>query len=228
MRIKYNCFILPYQNRRYDSDFLSVKTIIDSGKLGKLVEAHIRFDRYRYSIGPKVAKETTVPGSGLMYDLGPHLLDAAISLFGNPLSWEKTKGYFRPNTQVDDYAHIHLKYPKGLQVFITMSMLVAHVQPAFIINGTKGSFIKQRADVQEKQLMDGMRLTNPLYGIEDHEKKGILTTILDDGNKKQEKVKAVKSSYSNAFDAVYKTIREGHCYPISEQQIIQQLEILEA
>lgn len=224
----HNLCIMTYQNRRYDNDFLSIINVLDSGKLGNLVEVHMRFDRYRYNIGPKVAKETPIAGSGLLYDLGPHLLDMAISLFGNPINWTKTLGYFRPNTQVDDYAHIHLSYPKGLQVFITMSMLVVDVQPAFIINGTKGSYIKQRTDIQEKQLLEGMLPANPIYGIEAPDKYGVLTTIVNDGKKIQEKITSVKSSYINVFEDVYQTIREGRPYPVTEEQIIQQLEILES
>ncbi|MDD4921648.1 MAG: Gfo/Idh/MocA family oxidoreductase, partial [Bacteroidales bacterium] len=100
---KFNRHILPYQNRRFDSDYLSVREVLASGKLGRLVEMHIRFDRYRQTIGPKAAQETQVPGSGLMYNLGPHLLDAVIAIFGKPLHWRKTLGYFRKNTLVDDY-----------------------------------------------------------------------------------------------------------------------------
>ncbi len=222
-----NRLILPYQNRRYDSDFLAVQQVIDSGKLGKLVEVHMRFDRYRYNIGPKVAKETPVPGSGLLWDLGPHLVDAAILIFGKPVSWIKNKGLFRPDTRVDDYAHIHLLYPGGLQVFITVSMLVAEAQPAFIINGTRGSFIKYRTNIQEQQLLEGLLPSNPLYGIETTDKYAVLTTIGNDGAKTREKIASVKSTYMNAFEDIFQTIRTGKDYPVTEDQIIQQLEILE-
>ncbi|TXD48346.1 Gfo/Idh/MocA family oxidoreductase [Polaribacter sp. IC073] len=225
---KYNCEVLPYQNRRYDSDFLSVKSVSDSGKLGKLVEFHLRYDRYKYVIGEKVTKETQVPGSGLAYDLGPHLLDAAISIFGTPLKWTKNLGHFRPDTQVDDYSHFHLLYPEGLQIFITTSMLVSEPQPAFILHGTKGSYVKQRADVQEKQLLEGMIPSNPLFGIEAPSKQGILTSITTEGIKKQEPITSKKSSYMHVFDDVYKTLREEKPYPVTAQQVIQQLEILEA
>lgn len=224
---KNNCYILPYQNRRYDSDFLSVKNILESGKLGELVEFHLRFDRYRYDIGPKAAKETPVPGSGLMYDLGPHLLDAVISIFGKPTQWKKDLGFFRPKTQVDDYTHIHLIYPKGMQVFITMSMLVAEAQPAFVLHGTKGSFIKYRADIQEEQLKAGMSPKNPSYGIEAPDKYGTLTTISIDGKKKREEIVSPKSSYIHVFEDIYNTIREENSYPVSREHIIEQLEILE-
>lgn len=221
------CFILPYQNRRYDSEFQSVKKIVDAEKLGQLVEVHFRFDRYRYSIGPKKAKESPIPGGGLMYDLGPHVLDQAISLFGIPLKWGKSTGYHRPLTQVDDYAHFHLYYPKGLQVFITMSLLVADPQPAYILHGTKGSFVKHRTDIQETQLVDGMLPDDPLYGVESKEQPGTLTTVLNETEKNRESIKPEKASYMHVFDDVFKTIRKGKAYPVTQQQILKQLEILE-
>jgi len=224
---KHNRCLLPYQNRRFDSDFLSVKKIIDSGKLGRLAEVHFRYDRFRDTIGPKVAKEVPGPGSGLMWDLGPHLLDQAISVFGKPLKWTKTLGHFRKNTQVDDYVNFHLEYADELQVFLTTSMLVADAQAAFVVHGTKGSFIKQRADVQEKQLIDGISPENSSFGMEASGKEGILTTVSPDGSFFQERVVSEKSSYLNLFDSIYKTIREGKAYPITEEQIISQLEILE-
>ena len=225
---KNNCYVLAYQNRRYDSDFLSVKEVLASGKLGQLVEFHLRYDRYKYNIGPKATKETSILGSGLAYDLGPHLLDAAISIFGIPVKWKKQLGKFRPNTQVDDYAHFHLMYQNGLQIFITTSMLVAQPQPAFVLHGTKGSYLKQRADVQEQQLQEGMKPSNPLFGIEDVNNQGILTTINLEGIKKHKNIVAKKSSYMHVFNDVYTAIREGKPYPVTEEQIIQQLEILES
>ena len=223
----HNRFVLPYQNRRYDSDFLAVRQVIDSGQLGRLVELHIRYDRYRHHIGPKVQKETPVPGSGLLYDLAPHLLDIAISLFGFPLSWKKTLGHFRPGTQVDDYAHIHLTYPEEMQVFLTMSLLVVEPQAAFVLHGTRGTYIGHRSDVQEKQLLEGMSPNDPSFGKTDSEKQGTLTTISEEGIKTQKLIAPTKSSYLHLFEAVYQTIRVGKPYPITEAQIIRQIEILE-
>ncbi len=91
-----------------------------------------------------------MPGSGLLYDLGPHLLDQAISLFGRPLFSRKTTATFRPGSQVNDYFCLHLHYPDGLQVHLTSSLLVARPQAAFVLHGTQGSFSKVRADVQER------------------------------------------------------------------------------
>ncbi len=222
-----NLYVLPYQNRRYDSDFLSLASVIKSGKLGRLVEVHTRFDRYRYAIGPKYGKETQVPGSGLLYDLGPHLLDCLISLFGNPLKWTKTTGQFRPNTQVDDYVHIHLEYPNQLQVFVTTSLLVAAPLPSFIVHGSKGSYVKDRTNIQEEQLLSGMSLNDPKYGIEGPDNNGVLTLVKEDGTITKEQIIPEKSSYMHVFEDVYQTIRKGKPYPVTQEQILQQLQILE-
>lgn len=219
--------VFPFQNRRYDSDFLSVKKVIESGKLGNLIEAHFRYDRYSNTINENSWKEVPGPGSGVIYNLGSHTIDGVISMFGMPLKWSKHPSYVRPNTQVIDYVHIHLLYPNNLQVFVTISFLVADPQPAFVVNGTMGTFKKNRTDVQENQLNEGMLPDDVDYGVELPESEGLLTTIDLNGLKKQEKIAAKKASYMNVFEDVYQTIRMGKDYPVTEEQIIAQLEILE-
>lgn len=223
---KNNCFVMPYQNRRYDSDFLSVKQVVESGKLGNLIEVHFRYDRYNYNISDNVIKESTIAGNGLLYNLGPHVIDAAIALFGIPKKWSKVKKRNRPNTQIDDYASIHLEYENGLQVFATVSILVADAQASFVLHGTKGSYIKSRCDIQETQLQAGMSIKNPAYGIEFPNQEGVLT-IVENGVKSKEKVASEKSSYLNILKDVYQTISNNKPYPVTESQIIKQIEILE-
>ncbi len=135
--------VMVYQNRRWDSDFVSVKKAIESGKLGELIEVHFRFDRYKATLSPKLFKESkSVPANGLVYDLGPHLLDQAISLFGKPLSYKRTTGIYRENSEVVDYFNYHLKYPHQLNVYLTSGLLIAQPIPSFVVHGTLGSFIK--------------------------------------------------------------------------------------
>ena len=224
---KNHVLVFPFQNRRYDSDFLSVKKVIESGKLGNLIEAHFRYDRYSNTINEDSWKEVPGPGSGVIYNLGSHTIDGVISMFGMPLKWSKYPSYVRPNTQVIDYVHIHFLYPNNLQVFVTISILVADPQPAFMIHGTLGTYKKNRTDVQETQLNEGMLPDNLLYGVELPESDGLLTTIDSKGLKKQEKITAKKASYMNVFEDVYQTMRMGKDYPVTEEQIIAQLEILE-
>lgn len=224
---KKGVFLLPYQNRRYDSDFLSVKKVIESGKLGNLVEVHFRYDRYRNAVVENSWKEDPIPGNGVIYNLGAHAIDGIISLFGIPIKWSKYASSVRPNSQVNDYEHVHLLYPNNLQVFVTISLLVADPQPAFVLNGTMGTFKKNRTDVQENQLNEGMHPDNESFGVELPESEGILTTIDSNGLKKQEKIAAQKTSYMNVFEDVYQTLRMGKGYPVTEEQIIAQLKILE-
>lgn len=223
---KQNCYVMPFQNRRYDSDFLSVKHIVESGKLGDLLEVHFRYDRYIYDISNNSSKEAGIPGNGILYNLGPHLIDAAIALFGPPLKWLKVTKENRPSTQVDDYAHVHLQYENRLQVFITASLLVADALPAFVLHGTKGSYIKNRCDIQEDQLKTGIKPDHPIYGLEQPNQEGVLTTVLN-GIARKEKISSKKSSYLNVFEAIYETIRKDKSFPVSESQVVKQLEILE-
>ena len=223
-----SCKILAYHNRRYDSDYLSVKKVLESGDLGKVVEAHIRFDRYKTDIGPKVAKETaTIPGSGITYDLGSHIVDAAISLFGLPVSWHKKKGYYRENTQVDDFMYAFIEFPNNVHVHVTASMLVPNPQPSFVVHGTKGTYVKQRINLQEEQLMAGMQITDVNYGIEPKGVEGELIIAPNELDRKMIKIPSEPATYMHIFEAVYQNIVNGKEYPITKEQIIKQLEILE-
>ncbi|MGF1925448.1 MAG: Gfo/Idh/MocA family protein, partial [Bacteroidia bacterium] len=186
---------LVYQNRRYDSGYNAVKKVIDSGYLGRLVEVHFRYDRYRNEISPKFFKEEPYEASGLMYDLGPHLVDQAISLFGKPDKFQKTLAKHRAKTQVDDYFMIHLSYPNDLNVFLTASMLVAEIKDAFVVNGMMGSFSKNHADVQEAQLLKSMKPTAEVYGIEDPADAGRLTVVEPDGGRTTSIVPSEKGDY---------------------------------
>ena len=218
---------LVYQNRRYDSGFNAVKKVIESGRLGKLVEVHFRYDRYRNEISPKAFKEELVEATGLQYDLGPHLLDQAITLFGRPLKFNKILSKNRAHTKVDDYFAIQLTYPNDLNVFLTASMLVADIQSAFVVNGMMGSFSKNHADVQEAQLLQGMKPTAETYGIENPADAGKLTLVTADGGRTTELVPSEKGNYSGIFEAIYEAIINGKSYPITEEDILAQLEVLE-
>jgi len=218
--------VMIYHNRRFSSDFLATKQVIESGNLGRIIEMHLRFDRYRNAIGPKKFKETAVPGSGILYDLGSHLLDQVISLFGRPQQFHKTLGGYREGTQVDDFAHLHLIYPEQLNVFITASMLVADPQPGIVIHGTNGSFIKSFCDTQEEQLMAGMKPEDAGFGEELPGREGRLTIMNTDGIKIMKAIPSEKGRYMGVFEAVYQTLRLSKPFPVKEEEILYQFEIL--
>jgi len=223
--------LLAYQNRRWDTDFGAVRRVVESGQLGRLIEVHFRFDRFRPLLHTKVFKEDGRPGSGLLFDLGPHLLDQAIALFGKPLSFEKTLGSYRHGSQVPDFFNFHLRYPHGLNVWVTSSLLVAGAGPAFIVHGTQGSYQKGRTDPQEPQLLAGMPPTDPIYGHEQPGQEGHLTLADPAGrNHALPPVAdaAAPANYLGLFEAVYQAIRHGQPYPVTEEELAWQLALLEA
>ncbi|RZA02650.1 MAG: oxidoreductase [Sphingobacteriaceae bacterium] len=217
-----------YQNRRWDSDFLAVKEVIESGKLGRITEVHLRYDRYKPELQTKPFKETKTPVNGTIYDLGPHIIDQAIILFGKPLSFNKTVHSQRDNSIVIDYFNFRLTYPGNFNVYLTSGLLVAEPVPSFVVHGTLGSFLKYRTDVQEEQLDGGMLPTNEAYGIEAQGSEGKLITIGANGQKNVERIKSGKGDYNGLFNAVYHTIRDNALYPVTEEHIYWQMELLEA
>lgn len=220
---------LVYQNRRFDSGFKITKEIIESGKLGKLTEIYFRFDRYRNEIGPKGFKEDpTFEASGLQYDLGPHLIDQAIALFGKPDRFYKVLENNRKGSKVDDYFFIHLAYPNQLNVYLTATLLAASIPPAFVVNGSLGSFSKNHGDVQESQLLKGMKPSDNGYGVEVAEDAATLTLATSDGQREVTILKSPQGNYGEIFELVYQTIVNDAHYPITEEDIIAQLEILES
>jgi scyllo-inositol 2-dehydrogenase (NADP+) len=219
--------VMAYQNRRWDSDFQSVKYVVENGKLGKLVEAHFRFDRYKMNIEQKPFKEDPIPGSGLAYNLGPHVLDQVISLFGIPLRCQKTTTSNRPNSKVDDYGFFHFMYPDNLNVYVCISLLVPRPLQAFVLHGTKGSYIKDRTDIQEKQLDQGVSPLDESYGLELPGAEGELTIIDASGKKTIEYVPSLRGNYAGLFEAVYQQVRNKEPFPVTRKDILCQMAILE-
>lgn len=218
--------VMVFQNRRWDSDFQSVSSIIRSGVLGKLIEVHFRFDRYNSDAGARMNK-TIEAGSGIAYGLMPHLLDQAISLFGKPVRYSKTTGCHRKESLTDDYAFLHLRYPANLNVFLSTSLLVAKPLPAFVLHGTNGSYIKNRTDIQEKQLNEGMSPLSSDYGLELAGSEGELTISDDSGGLKREIISSMKGDYSKFYEAVYQRLRNNKPFPVEEEQVLWQMEMIE-
>lgn len=223
---KVNKKVFVYHNRRWSSDISSAKKIIESGKLGEIIEVHLRFDRYRSAIGVKSFKENPLPSSGIWYDLGSHLIDQAISIFGKPIKNYGYKNSYRENSQVDDFAFMHIEFPNKVNVFITTSMLVADAQAGIIIHGTKGSFIKEFCDEQENQLVNGMSPIDADFGIEKSNKEGKLTYFDENNEQITELIPSKKGDFNQLFNELYQSIRHNKSFSIDNQQIIEQLKLL--
>jgi predicted dehydrogenase len=214
-----------YQSRRFDSDFRTVRRVIGSGVLGTIVEAEIHYDRYTPALSPKVHKETPGPGTGLLYDLGAHLIDQALQLFGDPEAVFADLFIIRDDSKVDDYMEVLLFYP-GLRVRLKSSYLVREPLPAYSIFGHTGTFLKTRADIQEKHLLAGEMPDSAEWGIEPESEQGLLHTVID-GNTVRERVPTEKGSYMDYFNGIYESIRNDAPLPVTAEEGVRIIRVIE-
>ena len=218
--------ISVFQSRRWTSDFRTAQKIVQENLLGELVEAEIRYERYRPAISAKLHKELPQPGAGLLNDLGPHLFDQAVCLFGMPQQLFADIRLTRQGSQVDDWFDVVLFYP-SLRVRLKAGFFVLEKLPGFIIHGTKGSFIKSMADVQEANLIAGMVPNTNDWGIEPASEMGTLHTEIN-GVVTKKKVQSLKGDYGNYYEEVYKSITENKTMPVTCDDGITVMKLIEA
>lgn len=215
-----------FQNRRWDSDFKTVKKIINDNVLGEIVEAEFHFDRYNPVLSPKKHKESANSGSGILRDLGPHIIDQALSLFGLPNAVFADIRLTREHTLVEDYFDILMYYP-DFRVRLKASFFVREAIPSYIVHGRKGSFLKPRSDVQEDDLKLGRKPNSDNWGTEPKDKEGTLHTEMN-GDVFIGKVPTLQGSYYDYFDEVYKSIIHDTIEPVTAQDGINVMQIIEA
>lgn len=221
-----NRFLSVFQNRRWDSDFQTVQKVISDGLLGPVHEAEFHFDRYKEELSPKLHKETAAPGAGLLYDLGPHLIDQAVCLFGMPDAVFADIRTLRRNSQVDDYIDLLLYYP-SIRVRLKSSLLVKEPLPSFAVHGLYGSFIKSRADIQEAVLLAGGKPDQPNWGEEPESEMGLLNTKIN-GMEKRENIPTIAGNYSHYYARLYDALTGKGENPVSAKDGIRVMQILEA
>src|SRR5690606_27452769 len=141
-----------YQNRRYDGDYKALKAALESGKLGKIVEAEFRYDRFRVQASGKAHKEGDLGGAGLVHDLGAHLIDQTLQLFGSPTAVFADIRVLRSTVKANDYFEMLLFYP-DLRVRLKSTVMARESLYPFILHGDNGSFLQQRSDLQEESLL---------------------------------------------------------------------------
>lgn len=219
-------YLLVYQNRRWDTDFRSVAEILAGGRLGQPVEMHIRYDLY---LGEDQLQRLALTGSAgggdIVYGLGPHVIDQAISLFGEPVNGFKTSTRSKDNGALIYFSYV-LKFKNGVTVFVSASLTAVSPQPAYLIHGTKGSYSKSRTDCQEAQLLKNIAPGSCIYALEQLSDKGILTTFDTDGSTTLEYIEAPKSSYMELFDALYAQIAYNKPFPVTREHIRWQIALL--
>lgn len=222
---KQNKKISVYQNRRWDSDFRTVQKVVEQKLLGEIVEAEIHFDRYNENLSLKLHKETPGPGAGIVPDLGPHLIDQALQLFGMPDAVFADATNLRPVSKVEDYIEIILFY-KNLRVRLKAGYLVRELLPAYIFHGSKGSFLKPRADVQERDLQQYKNLKDADWGTEAETGKGLLHTEVE-GKVIREYIPSEKGNYMNYYNGIFEAIRNGKELPVTAKEGRQVIRIIE-
>jgi predicted dehydrogenase len=216
-----------FQNRRWDGDFKTVRKVIDQGLLGPLIEFEAHYDRYRPSVDQTTWKEwATGPGTGILYNLGSHLIDQVLTLFGMPDSLSATTGVQRKGGISDDFYDIRMNY-EGHHVILKSSYLVREPGPRFILHGVHGSFIKYGIDPQERALNDGARPGSPGWGLEPMEDWGILNTQLNSLHYKG-KLETLQGNYLEFYDSIFAAIREGKKPEVSAEQGLNVIKVIES
>jgi predicted dehydrogenase len=215
-----------FQNRRWDSDLKTVKKILDEKLLGELVEAEFHYDRYNPVLSPKVHKETVNSGSGILKDLGPHLIDQALYLFGFPNAVFGDIRTTREHSLIEDYFDILLYYP-DFRVRLKAGFFVREPNPSYVVHGKKGSFLKSRGDVQEDELKLSKKPNLTTWGAEQEGNEGFLHTEIDNKIIK-EKVPTLQGNYYDYFDGVYKSIVNDLTEPVTAQDGVNVMRIIEA
>ncbi|QFU02622.1 putative oxidoreductase YdgJ [Halomonas sp. THAF5a] len=216
-----------FHNRRWDSDFLTLRSLIDDGALGRVVSLESRFDRFRPHVTDRW-RDRHQPGAGIWYDLGPHLLDQARELFGMPRAILLELATAREGAEVDDDFLALLEYDR-LRVTLQASSLVAEPTPRFRVHGTRGSFVKYGRDPQEGWLKAGQRPT-PGWGLD--ASPGTLT--LDEGEGGQEaaalvsrEAPVVPGDYTAYYDGIAETLLRGTPPPVTGESALEVMTLLE-
>jgi len=222
---KHQLTLSVFHNRRWDGDFLTVKKLVNNDSLGeiRLFESH--FDRLRPIVSDKW-KEHPGMATGVWFDLGAHLVDQALCLFGLPTSVTASCLALRDNSKTTDYFHVQLHYPE-LEVILHSSPYAAGPNSRFNIQGSKGCFIKYGLDIQEEQLKKGMLPSQQTFGKDKPEHYGILYSNSKESIIISEEITTEPGDYQQFYLAIAKAINSGEPVPVSGEDAVNVIKILE-
>ncbi|QBO58522.1 Gfo/Idh/MocA family oxidoreductase [Chryseobacterium salivictor] len=225
-----NLFLSVYQNRRFDRDYLQVQKVLNEGKLGNIKEAEIRFDRFRIEPSAKEHKENPqLKGSGALHDLGSHLIDQATQLFGFPEKLFADVFPMKGSAFANDYFEILLYYKNGLRVRLKSSVFSKEAHYAYILHGDKGSFLQERTDDQENELVSGAIPTfNEDWMKPLNNPDGILNYLKENSGSERILTSSEPGNYMNYYQEIYEHIVFGYPLPSPGSEIIQNMKIIEA
>jgi predicted dehydrogenase len=194
-----------YQNRRFDGDFQALCDLVKAGKLGRIVRFECSFDRYRPKPKEQAWREQARPGAGILFDLGPHLIDYALVLFGLPDAITADVRAERDGAVVDDSFDITFHYGNGMRAVLRSTMLAARPRPRFLVHGTRASFFKQGFDPQEMNLRSGRIPAAGPWGAESEARWGLLTASEGDGFV-EERIAPAQCDFRNYYQNVRDTM----------------------
>lgn len=216
-----NLIVSAYQNRRWDSDFLTIKKLIHDGALGDVVEFQSRYDRFRPIPVANTWKEENTVGSGNLFNLGPHLIDQALDLFGTPYAVTADIRTLRTGSTVDDYFDIRLDYLNKVVILKSSLMVYAH-DLRYAIHGTKGSFLKGGLDAQEETLRRGILPGGPDWGIEPEERWGKLSA-----DNRTEIIKSEAGDYMCFYDSLYEAVVNGQEPAVKPEEAVRTARVID-
>lgn len=207
-----------FQNRRWDADFLTLRQVLASGAIGEPAHLESHFDRFRPQV-PERWRDRAGPGAGLWYDLGPHLIDQALQLFGPPRAVFVDLAAQREGATTDDRFHALLRYDR-LRVVLHATALAAAESPRFVLHGSKGSWIKYGLDTQEDALKAGGVPGSPGWG--EDKRDGTLTTAAG-----SVALRNLPGDYRQYYLAVREAIRGAGPYPVAPAEALAVMQVLE-
>jgi len=219
-----NLLVQCYQNRRYDSDFLTAQKVIDSGLIGELLEVEMHYDYFRPEV-PENSKEFSA-ASSYLYGHGCHTIDQVLSYFGEPDFIHYDVRQLLGPDRMNDYFDLDFYYSKT-KVSVKSSYFRIKSRPSFVLYGKKGMFTKQEKDRQEEHLKLFYMPTNPDFGIDTPDHYGTLTYVDDNGLYHEEKVVSEIGDYSHVYEGLHESIINGKDKLVKDEETIRQLEILE-
>ncbi len=193
-----------YHNRRFDADFQALRQTLTAGELGHIIRFESTYDRYRPARKPGAWREQPGPGSGVLFDLAPHLIDQAMMLLGTPLAVTADVRIERPGFSTDDAFDLLLHYPDGARALLRATMMSATPRPRLVLLGEKGSYLKRGFDPLETNLRNGQIPTGPSWVVDNEENWGELA-IVEDGNTTLRKIPSIgdwRDFYANVRDAI--------------------------
>jgi predicted dehydrogenase len=214
-----------FQNRRWDGDFLTVRRLLSEDALGPIVRFESRFERWRPRVSPEAWRERGDPeeAGGLLFDLGSHLIDQAVVLFGPPRTVYAEVDRRRPSAEVDDDVFVALEHEAGVRSHLWMSVLAAIPGPRMRVLGMGAAYEKFGLDVQERALSEGARPDDPEWGREPPDRWGRLST--GDGERT---VETEPGAYLAFYRGIAASLRDGTPPPVDPEDSVAVLRIIEA